>query len=111
MLPYQPVYSREMSDKIELAKAEQQQAKRSPRNSLPRLYSYSCSGECDNMVFKTFKNKNIKSHYIRMMFLLFNISSVFVDSYDYKITSLIETFLGLLTINIKIDKNKIFYSL
>ena len=38
-----------------------------------------------------------------MMFLLFNISSVFVDSYDYKITSLIETFLKLL-----IDKNKIF---
>ena len=45
------------------------------------------------------------------MFLLFNISSVFVDSYDYKITSLIETFLELLTVNKKIDKNKIFYSL
>ena len=46
-----------------------------------------------------------------MMFLLFNISSVFVDPHDYKIASLIETLLELLIVNIKMVKNNIFYSL
>ena len=62
LLPYQPVYSREMAHKIERLDTRYDNlpilvqlkiiefivcsSKRSPRSSLPQMFSFSCSGEC-----------------------------------------------------------------